>query len=110
MEDLRVAKAFLAKVSAYGRQRALRHQAVSENASETVQAAAAPAFDSPSTMRTVRLQVSTCHVHLPSSSSPSLVSRAGLRWKPVLDNLVVDTMPIIVLAVAGLSCHGCESR
>ena len=61
MEDLRVAKAFLAKVSVYGRQRALEHQAVSENASETVQAAAAPAFDSPSTMRTVRLQVSTCH-------------------------------------------------
>ncbi len=62
MEDLRVAKAFLAKVSAYGRQRALEHQAIGENASGTIQAAAASAFDLPSTMRTVKLQVSACYI------------------------------------------------
>ena len=68
MQDLRVAKTFLAKVSAYGRQRALKHEAVSESASDTTQAAAAPAFDLPSTMRTVRLQVSACYVlHQPAS-------------------------------------------
>ena len=63
MEDLRVAKAFLAKVSAYGRQRALEHQAVSENASDTIQAAAASAFDLPTTMRTVKLQVSMLYTY-----------------------------------------------
>ena len=62
MEDLRVAKAFLAKVSAYGRQRALEHQAIGENASGTIQAAAASAFDLPSTMRTVKLQVIPCYI------------------------------------------------
>ncbi len=77
MEDLRVAKAFLVKVSAYGRQRALEHRAISENASDTIQAAAAPAFDLSSTMRTVKLQVSA--YLLSSFHSPTFVSHTGLQ-------------------------------